>query len=302
MNWDDLKYFLALLRAGTLSAAARTLTTEHTTIARRIASLEEQLSVRLFERSARGFTLTPEGEAMVELAERIEQETFNIERLAQSRQSRLSGVVRITAPPTFASRFLAPRLVTLRRQHPGIEIELVGDSRSVSLSRREADIAIRLSRPQTPSIVARRLGTMAYGLYGERSYVVQTAEGAQELVGYDESLDHVPQQQWLRSICSNQRIVFRSNELAVLHEAAASGIGLAALPRFLGDEDERLVLVDRAKPPPGRELWLLVHPDLRRSPRIRAVIDHLVAMTVAERAVLDPSKAPVSQGRLPDEL
>lgn len=288
MQWDDLKYFLALLRGGTLSAAARNLGTEHTTIARRIASLEENLGIRLFERSTNGFALTPEGEPIAELAARIEEDTFNIERLAHVRQSSLTGVVRITAPPTFASKFLASGLVALRSQHPGIELELIGDSRSISLSRREADIAVRLSRPQSPSIVARRLGTLAYGLYGERSYVARTGELDRDLIGYDDSLEHVPQQQWLRSFGPNSRLVFRSNELATLHEAAAAGVGLAVLPRFIGDADERLAPVATDKPPPGRDLWLLIHPDLRRSPRFRVVIDHLVAVTQAGRAVLDP--------------
>lgn len=288
VNWDDLKYFLALLRAGTLSAAARNLGTEHTTISRRIASLEESLGFRLFERTSTGFALTAEAEPIAELAARIEEDTFNIERLAQGRQASLTGVVRITAPPTFASKFLAARLAALRSSHPGIELELVADSRTVSLSRREADVAIRLSRPKAASIVVRRLGSLAYGLYGERRYVTQTSEPERALVGYDETLEHVPQQQWLHSLSHASRLVFRSNELATLLEAAAAGIGLAVLPRFLGDPDARLVQVDTYPPPPARDLWLLLHPDLRRSPRIRAVVDHLVAIVQDGKSVLDP--------------
>jgi len=288
MQWDDLKYFLALFRSGTLSAAARALGAEHSTVARRIASLEERLGVRLFERSGRGFTLTAEGEAIADIAARVEQETLNIARVAHGRQSDLAGVVRITAPPAFASRFIAPRLTAIRRRHPGIELELAGDSRSISLSRRDADIAIRLSQPTTGSIVTRRIGTMAFGLYGQHGYLAETAARDRDYLGYDDSLDHVPQQQWLRRLEPNLRLAFRSNELATLHEAAASGIGLAVLPRFLGDPDERLALVAKLPPPPGRELWLLVHPDLRRSPRIRAVMDHLVDIVLTGRAILDP--------------
>ncbi len=288
MDWDDLRYFIALSREGSLSAAARRLRTEHTTVARRVASLEEQLGVRLFERSSSGFVLTAEGEPIAELAARVEQETFNIERLAQGRKSRIEGVVRISAPPTFASGFLAGRLAPLRKDHPGLEIELVGDSRSVSLSRREADIAVRLSRPKGASIIARRLGNMAFGLYGERTYVKSIPEQSREFIGYDESLDHVPQQQWLRSVCGVRTLVFRSNELVALHQAAATGMGLAVLPRFLGDKDERLALVPVEQPPGARELWLLMHPDLQRSPRFRAVVDYLVAVTAAGRPELDP--------------
>jgi DNA-binding transcriptional LysR family regulator len=139
MQWDDLKYFLALFRSGTLSAAARTLGAEHSTVARRIASLEEGLGMRLFERSGRGFSLTAEGEAIADIAARVEEETLNIARVAQGRQSDLAGVVRISAPPTFASQFIAPRLTALRRRYPGIELELAGDSRAISLSPHSAD-------------------------------------------------------------------------------------------------------------------------------------------------------------------
>lgn len=291
MQWDDLKYFLALFRSGTLSAAARTLGAEHSTVARRIASLEEGLGMRLFERSGRGFSLTAEGEAIADIAARVEEETLNIARVAQGRQSDLAGVVRISAPPTFASRFIAPRLTALRRRYPGIELELAGDSRAISLSRRDADIAIRLSRPTTGSIVTRRVGTMAFGLYGQRDYLAKTAACDRDFLGYDDSLDHVLQQQWLRRLEPDLRLAFRSNELTTLHEAAATGMGLAVLPRFLGDPDERLAMVATPSPPPSRELWLLVHPDLRRSPRIRAVLDHIVDIVLAGRAILDPEGA-----------
>jgi DNA-binding transcriptional LysR family regulator len=288
VNWDDLKHLVALRKAGSLSAAARGLGAEHTTVARRIASLEAELGIRLFERSRDGYVLTPEGEPIAEIADRIEEAAFSIERLAHGRQPGLEGVVRISAPPTFASRFLAGQLAPLRSRHPGIAVELVGDSRSVSLSRREADIAIRLARPQGASMVARRIGTMAFGLYGERAYVERTREEAREFIGYDESLDHVPQQQWLRSACGARRLVFRSNELETLHQAVIAGIGMAVLPRFLGDSEARLARVPVEPPPDGRGLWLIVHPDLRRSPRVRAVMDHLVDVTAAAREILDP--------------
>lgn len=293
VNWDDLKHLVALSRAGSLSAAARRLGAEHTTVARRIASLEEELSVRIFERLPRGYVLTPEGEKIAKIARRIEDDVFSIERLAHGRQSSLEGVVRISAPPTFASHFLAQRLAPLRAKHPGIDLELVGDSRAVSLSRREADIAVRLVRPQAASIISRRLGTMAFGLYGERTYVERSAEQDWEFAGYDDSLDHVPQQQWLLDFAGSRRLAFRGNQLSAIYQAALAGIGMAVLPRFLGDQDSRLTLVATNSPPKARGLWLLVHPDLQRSPRFRAVIDHIVAVTGAARRILDPDGSSV---------
>lgn len=288
MHWDHLKYLLALTRAGTLSAAARQMGTEHTTIARRIASLEHELGIRLFDRSSKGYALTNEGESVVELATRIERETFDIERLAQGRNSALTGVVRISAPPHFASGFLASRLSSLLVQYPELEIELVAESRLVSLPRREADIAIRLDRPTTSSMIARRLGTLGFGLYGQRGYVEQTPETHWNFIGYDESLEHVQQQQWLKSVQGSRKLIFRSNDLHTLHNASAAGLGMAVLPRYLGDSDQRLEMVVTESGPDSRDIWLLIHPDLAGSSRFRTVLNYIVSTVAAERNVLNP--------------
>jgi DNA-binding transcriptional LysR family regulator len=288
MDWGDLKYVVALARTGSLSAAARRLGAEHTTVARRVAALEAALGVRLFDRTARGYALTAEGEQIAELAYRVEDEVFGIERLASSRQSGLSGVVRISAPPAFASHFLASRLTGLRAAYPALELELAGESRDVSLSRREADLAVRLSRPQPASIVARKLGTMAYGLYAGREYLARTPAAELDYLGYDDSLDQVVQQRWLRALAGERRLALRTNDLTTLHQAAAAGLGAAALPRFLGDPDPRLERLPVDGAAASREIWLLVHPDLRRSPRVRAVMDHLVQLVSDGRPELDP--------------
>jgi DNA-binding transcriptional LysR family regulator len=289
-----------LARAGSLSAAARQLGAEHTTVARRIGALEATLGVRLFDRGARGYALTAEGEQIAELAYRVENEVLGIERLAQSRQGGLSGVVRISAPPTFASHFLAPRLADLRAAYPGLQLELVGESRDVSLSRREADLAVRLIRPQPASMVARRLGAMAFGLYASREYLGRTPIADLDYLGYDDSLEHVPQQRWLRGLAGDRPLVLRANDLSTLHEAAAAGVGAAVLPRFLGDPNPRLgrIPVDGATGA-SRDIWLLVHPDLRRSPRVRAVMDYLADLISTARPILDPAD---SEGRADGSL
>lgn len=289
MDWGDLRYFLALAREGSLSGAARKLGAEHTTVSRRVAALEASLGIRLFDRAPRGFQLTPEGEEIAELAHRIEDKVFGIERLADASDVGVQGVVRISAPPAIASYYLTLRLVSLKRKHPGIQLELIGDSRAASLSRREADIAVRLSRPEESAMVARRVGAVAHGLYGARTYLAETTPEQRAYIGYDESLGHVAQQQWILALCGGHPLAFRSNELACLHQAAAAGAGLAALPRFIGDTDPRLerVAVDGAESA-TREVWLLVHADLRKSPRVRVVLDHIAAAFEADRALLDP--------------
>ena len=289
MKWDDLRYFVALARAGSLSAAARNLKAEHTTVARRVAALEVSLGAKLFERAAKGYRLTVQGEEFAELAYRIEGEVFGIERLADASDAGIAGVVRVSAPPAIASYYLTERLALLREAYPGIIVELIGDSRAANLSRREADIAVRLFQPEDGDMVGRRIGAFAHGLYGAKSYLAATSDGDRQYLGYNDSSSTFPNS---NGCCRSLRpaLAFRSNELACLHQAIVAGVGLGALPRFIGDSDERLQRVPmRNEPRATREIWLLVHSDLRRSSRVRVVLDHLAAQVLADRFILDPS-------------
>ncbi|PWC36354.1 LysR family transcriptional regulator [Azospirillum sp. TSO35-2] len=288
MNWDDLRVFLALARSGSLSATARALGVDHSTVARRVAALESDLGVRLFDRLPRGYAPTPEGEEFVDLARRVEDGVLAVERHARGQPGEPAGTVRLSAPPALASHFLAPRLARLRRSMPKLVVELIGDIRAVSLTRREADLALRLSRPEDDGLIARRIGAMGYGLYAARDYLDGHAPADWEFIGYDESLGHVPQQHWLRQVAGDRPVAFRANDLMSLHAAARAGIGIAAIPHFLGRSDPALTMVPaEATPPRPRDLWLLVHPDLRRSARVRAVMDALVAIITAERPLLE---------------
>lgn len=288
MDWGDLRFFVALARQGTLAGAARDVRTEHTTVARRISSLEQSLGTRLFEREAKGFVLTVEGERIVEHAKRIEAEVFSIHRQLDGSGTELEGVVRISAPPVFAASFLSARLAELGNANSKLVIELAGENQSVSLSRREADIAIRLARPESQATIARKVGHMAYDLYGEKDYVEKVPQEDWAFLAYDKSLETIPQQKWLLNAAAGRRVAFRSNDLAALHSVAANGSGIAGLPRYLGDADPRLQRIGCPSSEATRELWLLVHPDLRQSPRIRIVFDHLVETLSASRSTLDP--------------
>ncbi|MBK1836904.1 LysR family transcriptional regulator [Azospirillum sp. YIM B02556] len=291
MNWDDLRVFLALADSGSLSATARMLGVDHSTVARRVAALEADLGVRLFDRLPRGYAPTAEGEEFAALARRVEDGVLAVERHARGQPGEPAGTVRLSAPPAFASHFLAPRLAGLRRILPKLVVELVGDARAVSLTRREADLALRLRRPEDDGLIARRIGAMGYGLYATPGYLAGRDEAGWEFIGYDDSLDHVPQQRWLRQLAGRRPFVFRANDLMSLRGAATAGIGIAAIPHFLGrSPDSGLIPVRPAallQPPEPRELWLLVHGDLRRSARVRAVMDALVSIIAAERSLLE---------------
>ena len=287
-DWEDLRHFVALADAGTLSGAARRLRVDHATIGRRVASLEGALGIRLIDRLPRRYVLTEAGQQIAALAGEVNERAYAIERVARGSQVlTVSGRVTLSAPPIFASHFLAPRLAPLRQRHPLLRLVLSGEAASVSLSRQEADLAIRLSRPQEGSSVARRLGAMRFGLYAARDYQALAEPGGWEFVAYGPALDHLPQQQWLRVVAGECPVVFEAGDLACQHAAVRSGAGVAAFPNFLVAEDARLVRLDASPPAPVRELWLVVHADLRRAPAIRAVMD-FAAAAVAGSGAFNP--------------
>jgi DNA-binding transcriptional LysR family regulator len=205
----------------------------------------------------------------------MEETAFAVERAARAAKPELDGEISISAPPSLANILIAPKLMQLRRRYPGILIKLIGEKRTASLSRREADLALRLSRPTQPGLIARKIGHFEFGLYGAPSYLKETPPYAFAFIAYDASMDDTPQQQWLTEIAGTRQIVLRTNDLENQAAAARAGVGLAALPRFLGDTDRRLERCDTDRKPVSREVWLIVHNDLRRAPAVRAVAGFL---------------------------
>jgi DNA-binding transcriptional LysR family regulator len=294
MDWDNLKFFLALAETGSLSRASEKLGVDHSTVARRIDMLEQDLGVRVVERLSRSYRLTAEGEQVRDRAREIEARIADIARFANTVDPLPNRVVRVNGPPALLSGFLAPRLLPLQGQHPGLRIELFGETRQVNLSQGEADLALRMSRPVEKGVIARRLAVVAYGLYGSRDYLARSGGGAQEFLGFDDSLDHSPQQRWLKSLAGERGFTLRSNDLANLVTAARAGLGLAVLPCIMGRNAPELVSIPTQLPPLTRELWLLFHRDVGRTPAVRAVIDHITAiMAQAKAAFLEscPSAA-----------
>jgi DNA-binding transcriptional LysR family regulator len=281
MDWSDLAFFLALARSGSLSAAAKRMGTNHSTVARRIENLERDLGVRLVDRLPHAYQLTSAGERVRDLGGAAETAIADIERYARGADRSPHGVVRISGPPHLMASLIAPSLTSLKRRNPELRIELAGEPRAVSLSRREADIALRMSRPSQKGLVARRLAVFHFGLYGTREYVARTAASECSYIGYDESLEHVPQQRWISAMAGARPFALRTNDMASMLAAARGGLGLAVLAHAAARSDPALVQVKTSEPPPKRELWLLFHRDLGKSPAVRAVIDHIVKVTSA---------------------
>jgi DNA-binding transcriptional LysR family regulator len=254
---------------------------EHSTVARRVSALEARLGLRLFDRLPKSWSLTTEGEGLFTCALRIEEQALAFSRASMGYGS-LRGTVRISAPPVFASHFVVPHLARLRQRWPDITIELIGEARQANLYRREADLALRLSRPEEPGLVAKPLAEMRYGLYGAAAWAERAPE-LWEFVGYDELLRETPQQRWLEQVAAGRPFSLRSNDLGALHQACRAGLGLAALPHFLARNDDALVAFPQYPCTVGRQVWMVSHPDVRRSPRVKVVAE-LLAQLIAEFA------------------
>jgi len=279
LAWDDIRFFVAVAREGSLSGAARQLRVEHSTVARRVGALESQIGVRLFDRLPRSWALTDEGEALLAPAERLEHEVLAFARAAAANTA-AQGTVRVSAPPAFASHFIVPLWAAQADRWPGIALDIAGELRSANLQRRDADIAIRFMRPTEPGLAARKLGELAFRLYAAPVWLTRP-ETDWRFLGYGDPPGNVPHQQLLAEMAGSRPFVLRSNDLTALHNACRGGLGLAMLPDFMARGDDALVELPGEGRPVMREVWSVVHPDVRRSPRVRAVADALAEMVGA---------------------
>lgn len=291
MDWDNLKFFLALAESGSLSRASEKLRVDHSTVARRIDMLENELGIRVVERLSRSYRLTAEGEQVRDRAREIEDRIADLARFANG-TGQSSRVVRVSGPPTLLSHFLAPRLATVQGQHPGLRIELVGEARQVSLGKGEADLALRIGTPVEKGLIARKLAVITYGLYGSRDYLARRGANPHDFLGYDDSLDHLPQQRWLKMLAGDSGLVLRSNDLANLVTAARAGVGLAVLPCVMARAVPELVSVPTPLSPLTQELWLLFQRDVGRTPAVRMVIEHITAIMKQAKAAFRGANPP----------
>ena len=283
-DWDDIRYFVELARQGKLSATARVLDVEHSTVARRIGTLETRLGVRLFDRLPKRWVLTVDGEQLLAQARKVEDEALAFAR-AGAGAATLRGVVRLSAPPTFAHTFLVPRLASARARWPAITLEIIGEVRQADLYRGEADLALRMSRPDQGGLAARPLAQTGYGLYAAPGWFERPGE-EWEFIGYGESMKETPQQAWLAKFVAGRPYAFWTNDAAAMLAACRAGLGVAVLPHFLGRGDPMLVLHPDYAQVLSRPLWLAVHPDVRRSPRVTLMAELLAEVLQAHTALL----------------
>jgi DNA-binding transcriptional LysR family regulator len=288
VDWDDLRHFLAIHRRGTLSRAASELAMNATTVSRRLAALEERVHARLFDRTPEGYVLTAAGRDLLHRAERMEAEALAIEREVLGADQRLAGSVRVAATEMIGTRFIMPHLQQFRARQPEIAIELECSNRSVSLTRREADVALRLARPHEENVVTRRLAPIPLALYAAHAYLSAhgTPEHAErsleghELVLFAATRAFQVENAWFEPRLAGARIALRSDSVSAIFAAALAGAGIALLPCAAADREPGLVRIETATSPEPRVIWQTVHEDLQRSARVRAVLDFLAEVLV----------------------
>jgi DNA-binding transcriptional LysR family regulator len=280
-DWEDIRHFLAVAQSGTLSGAARSLKVDHGTVSRRLAVLEAAFDVRLVDRFPRASRLTAVGRQVLERAEEMEAGAHGIARLAKAAHVPLVGRVTLSAPPVLVAHLLAEHLARFRAEYPDIRLSLSAQGQQVSLSRREADVAVRLVRPTETGAVTRKVGTMAFGLYAHRTYAHLAAPEKWQFIAFDQSFVDMPQQAWLLGIAGDRPVACELNHISEHLIAVRAGAGVAGLPHFLGERDRDLVRIDQDVPSFARDIWLAVHRDLRNTPAVRAVMD-FAAATISE--------------------
>jgi DNA-binding transcriptional LysR family regulator len=282
MNWDDYRFFLAVARGGTLSAAASDLGVTQPTVGRRIAALERRLGAKLYVRRPSGFTLSEAGGLMREHAERIERDVLAAERRVSGRDAGPRGVVRLTASEWLCTSILAPMLSDLLVCYPQLEIELIADTRHLNLARREADLALRPRRFEQEAIMQRAIGNVEFGLYAAPRYLTthglpRAGDGhGHVVIGMLPGVGDVARE-WLATSLPRASPAVRTNGRDAMVTLASAGVGLACLARVVGDHVAALQRIELETAPPAPTLWLGIHRDVRVTPRVRAVATYITS-------------------------
>lgn len=277
MQWGDVRIFLAIARAGTLGAAARTLGLSQPTMGRRLRALEAATGQTLFQRTPDGFLLTDEGLAVFAVAERMEEDALAFERRLAGHEIGPGGLLRVASSDWFGTHVLAPVLAEYSHRYPGVGVELLTDARVYSLARREADMAFRIKPFDEPDVISRRLLCMPYALYGRRGQPAPRrgdGEGCR-LVTMNEGFRDLPDVEWLRSQLPLATVAFASNSRDVQARMCAEGVGLAVLPTALGERFAELEVIELGSEPPSRDTWLGYHRDLKHLQRLRCLLELL---------------------------
>lgn len=279
LSWDDLQVFSAVCHAGSISGAAQRLFVNHSTVLRRVASLEDALGVRLFDRLPTGYALTSSGNELAEKLAGVAEQVESAQRALMGLDEEIKGVIRLTSTDTLLHGILMPLLAGFRSRHPGVQIQVVVNNSFLSLTKREADVAVRGSNKPPQNLVGRRVGDIQTALYGSRGYLKSLGRNAgfddYRFVAPDESLSHLEQSKWLQKNVPPSHIALRVDSLVGMVDAVRHGAGVGMLLCPLADAVGDLVQLAPPDPQLDTQVWILTHPDLKQVARVRAFTQFL---------------------------
>lgn len=292
-DWNDLRYFLELARRGKLSAAALRLGVDHTTVARRVTTLEGELGLKLFDRANRAYSLTTDGKRLLAHAEKMEVGSIDLMEAITPTASGPVGTVRLATPEAFGSQFIARHAASFHAYNPGIQLEVIAETRPLSLSRREADVAVTLAKAGHGRVISNKVGDYRLRLYAAPGYlqghppIVRPGDlKDHQFIWYVDDLLPLPQLKMLDKMIGAPNILFRTTSVTGQANAAATGLGLALLPCFVGDQMKSLTTVLPREVSIIRDLWLTVHADIAGEPHIERLVEFLHGLLASERRTL----------------
>jgi DNA-binding transcriptional LysR family regulator len=292
LSWDDFRYVKAIADSRSLAGAAEQLGINHSTVFRRLGQIEEHLGSRLFERGRGGYALTSCGEQMVELANRLGNDIVTFERRISGQDLRPSGELRVTTIDIILLRLLQDVLVGFRRAYPKIILDLVITNKTLNLSKRDADVALRATYPGAEVPTGTLLTRIAWAIYGpsrlaSRPFDALTDAPQYDWIAFTDNVAIAKASKWLKEHVDDERVVYKANTLIGLAETAAAGVGLALMPCFVGAAVPGLARLSPPIPELEAELWLLSHPDLQNTARVRAFMDYCAAEIGKRRKVIE---------------
>jgi molybdate transport repressor ModE-like protein len=290
MNWDDLRLFLAVARSGSISGAAKQLGVQHSTISRRMRQFELKLGARLIERKKGGYELTQAGEHVKEAANNIEREVLGVDGALIGKDTHLIGSLRVTAINNMASSILMPMFADFSNKHPLVKLHIVVSNLDASLAQRDADVAIRLTNSPPDTLIGKRIVTVASTIYGSRPYIEKLRQENCEpkWIGVDCCGFH---KTWTKQACGEQPHNFISDDTLLTLAAIKEDLGVSILPCFMGDADPALARYCEPDPAYNLGLWVLLHPDLKRTARVLTFRDHMIS-AINEKKDLFEGKCP----------
>lgn len=276
LNWDDIRYCLAVVEHGSLTAAAQSLSVNHTTVSRRISALETQLGAPLFDRSTSGWLITPLGDAIIPAAKKMQDEAFAIGRRVKANHHDLSGTVRVTSIDAVVEKMITPGLKSFMETYPEINVELMVSSDNLDLTTHAADIAFRVTNEPPPNLVGKKIATVAHTLYSTQEVYERYLLDPNSVAGITWLQDNTTISAWAEQFSPPMRMRYRVNSFSIIYQMAHNGLGFAMLPCGIGDADPTLNRVPGIPLQMDKELWALSHIDLRTTARIRMFRDYIV--------------------------